>query len=183
MNSHGACIPFGIFIIFPFVMELTVGQEVFLITEQAHLLLAFVTCIADGFPTYFISIFVFLDIFGQCMERPVRRGIGQIHEERFIIFSILGNFCGSTVGKSLSNVIAFGYFLDRHFTFHQTERVEIIDYTVDGSVVGVESPINRIVAEIGELFMIHMMSQPFALVVAQGSFGNVPFTDHARRIA
>ena len=53
-----------------------------------QLLLTFITGITDSFPTYFISILIFLNIFRKCMQRPMRCCISQVHKEWFIILCI-----------------------------------------------------------------------------------------------
>ena len=67
MNGHGACIPFCMHIVFPFVIELSFRKEIIHSRENTQLLLALITGVTDSFPTYFIGIFVFFYVFWECL--------------------------------------------------------------------------------------------------------------------
>ena len=118
VNGHRTGIPFCMWIIFPFVIKLTFGQKVIHSRENTQLLLTFITGITDSFPTYFISILIFLNIFRKCMQRPMRCCISQVHKEWFIILCIFFYLLYGTIWKGLGYIISFGYFLYRHFTFY-----------------------------------------------------------------
>ena len=131
-------------IVFPFVMKLTFGQKVIHSRENTQLLLTFITGITDSFPTYFISILIFLNIFRKCMQRPMWCCISQVHKEWFIILCIFFHFLHSAVRKSLGYIISFGYFLYRHFTFYQTERIKVIHHSINYSIVRIKPTIDGI---------------------------------------
>ena len=183
MDGHGPGIPFSRGILFPTVVELPFGEEILLVAEESRLPLPFVTCLADLLPACGIGVLVFLDILGKGMQRPVGGRVGQIHEEGFLRIGILPDLLFGAVGKRLREIVPFGHLADRDLTLDQTERVEIVHDAVNRPVMGVEAPVDGVVAQIGEGLVEDFVVEPVALVFPQRSFGNVPFSDHRGRVA
>ena len=182
MYGHRAGVPFGRGIIFPFVVELALRKEIFLSGEDAQLFDPLVTLVADGLPADFVGVLILLDVLRQGMQRPVGRRVGEVEEEGLVVLRIFVHIADGLLRKVVRHVIPFGDFAYGLFAFHEAERVEIVHHAVNRAVELFESAVGRVVDFVGELLVVNMVGQPFALVGAQGRLGDVPLSDHARVI-
>ena len=183
MHSHGTCIPHRVGVVFPFIFELARREEIVGIAENLHLLHTLVSALANGLPATFVMVLIFLDILGQRVERPVWRVECQVHEERLFAAGISVDVCNGGVGQSHRAVIVAWHFAHWLVAVDKTEWVEVVHHAVYCAVAVLETAVNGIVVLWCKLLVVHLMSQPLALVVAQRSFGHMPFSHPSSAVA
>ena len=183
MHGHCARVTFGIGVILPFVVELALRKEILLPGEDAQLLDAFVTPVANDFPALLIGVLVFLDVLGQGVQGPVGRRVGEVEEKRFVVFGVFVHVADGLLREVVGNVISLGNLAHGLLAIDEAERVEVVHHAVDRAVEILEAAAGGVVDLVGELLVVDMVGQPFALVGAQGRFGDVPFPDHARVVS
>ena len=180
MYGHCTCVPFGGGVVLPLVAELALREEILLSGEDAQLLDSLVTPVADDLPADLIGILVLFDVLGQGVQGPVGRRVGEVEEEGLVVLGVFVHVADGSLREVVRHVIPFGDFAHRLLAVHEAERVEVVHHAVNRAVELLEAAVGGVVDLVGELLVVNVVGEPFALVGAQGRLGDVPFADHAR---
>ena len=73
--------------------------------DQAHLLHPFETLLADHVPTGLVLAPVLGDVFGPCVKRIVRRGVGQVEDKGLFFILVLVKTFDGIGGEGIGSVI------------------------------------------------------------------------------
>ena len=114
----------------PLVLQHTAMQQ-FFVTSAAQLVPA--TCVFAG---------ITFDIFWQCMQRPVRRVVRQIHEERLVGLRVLFQHADGGIGDGIGQVEVIGNLGGLVIVLNVPRR-EVVHDTIDHAVEAVEPTLQR----------------------------------------
>ena len=112
--------------------------------EQAEGDLPFVASLSHGSPAVLVVVLVLVDVRRQRVERRVRRVVRHVEQERFVGRRKLLDELDGPVAKGIGHVEIRRNGAHRAPVLHETEGVEVIDGSADGSEMMLEASTHRI---------------------------------------